>query len=238
MARDAVLLTECPQCGVVLSDHDLKHYMACPQCEYQIRVELTRFGGREWEAEQSPAWLVGCLAGLGIPMGGRKTRLICAAVGRRAPASFAGAAFLRAVTAAEEWADDGYPQTDVIKLRRDLGRGPDWAWRPIGLACLAPDPPLLLGSYRANTRQHFADAYRELFANPFLPLAWKPEWFTSTVCDLAAHIYDARDFAAMPILADALQDAGCDDEQVLSHCRANKPHARGCWVVDAILGKT
>ena len=59
-----------------------------------------------------------------------------------------------------------------------------------------------------------------------------------TVRDLAAHIYDARDFSAMPILADALQDAGCGDEQVLTHCRANKPHARGCWVVDAILGKT
>jgi hypothetical protein len=81
-----------------------------------------------------------------------------------------------------------------------------------------------------------ADGFRDLVPNPFLPLAWKPEWFTSTVRDLAAHIYDARDFAAMPILADALQDAGCDDEQVLNHCRASKPHARGCWVVDAILG--
>ena len=41
----------------------------------------------------------------------------------------------------------------------------------------------------------------------------------------------------MPILADALQDAGCDDEAVLAHCRGAGPHVRGCWVVDLVLGK-
>jgi len=41
----------------------------------------------------------------------------------------------------------------------------------------------------------------------------------------------------MPILADALQDAGCDNEDVLSHGRSEGPHVRGCWVVDMILGR-
>ncbi|MDY3553595.1 hypothetical protein R5W24_002698 [Gemmata sp. JC717] len=42
----------------------------------------------------------------------------------------------------------------------------------------------------------------------------------------------------MPILADALQDAGCDNDDILNHCRADTVHARGCWVVDAVLGKS
>jgi hypothetical protein len=51
-------------------------------------------------------------------------------------------------------------------------------------------------------------------------------------------MYDARDFVAMPILADALQDAACEDEAILSHCRdPHQQHVRGCWVVDWLLGK-
>jgi hypothetical protein len=45
------------------------------------------------------------------------------------------------------------------------------------------------------------------------------------------------DFSAMPILADALQDAGCDVEIVLEHCRGGGPHYRGCWVVDGVLNR-
>jgi hypothetical protein len=55
-------------------------------------------------------------------------------------------------------------------------------------------------------------------------------------CALAA-IYDSRDFSAMPILADALQDAGCENTDILDHCRGSGPHVRGCWVVDLVLGK-
>jgi hypothetical protein len=51
-------------------------------------------------------------------------------------------------------------------------------------------------------------------------------------------MYDFREFSAMPILADALQDAGCDNDEILNHCRDPKQvHVRGCWCVDAILGK-
>jgi hypothetical protein len=79
---------------------------------------------------------------------------------------------------------------------------------------------------------------RELFGNPFRPVAFDPSWRTDTAVALARQMYDSRDFGAMPILADALQDAGCEDEQVLSHCRdATAPHVRGCWVVDLVLGK-
>jgi hypothetical protein len=69
------------------------------------------------------------------------------------------------------------------------------------------------------------------------PITIDPRWQTSTVIDLARIIYDERAFDRMPILADALMDAGCDSEDILNHCRSDGPHVRGCWVVDLILGK-
>ena len=76
---------------------------------------------------------------------------------------------------------------------------------------------------------------REVFGNPFEPVDFAP-WRTDTAVALARQMYDGRDFGAMPILADALQDAGCDNDEVLRHCRGEGPHVRGCWVVDGVLG--
>ena len=79
---------------------------------------------------------------------------------------------------------------------------------------------------------------RDLFGNPFRPVGFLPSWRTSAAVGVARSMYEARDFAAMPILADALQDAGCEDSTILSHCRGDGPHVRGCWVVDLVLGKS
>ena len=78
---------------------------------------------------------------------------------------------------------------------------------------------------------------RDIFGNPFRTVAFSPEWRTDTAMSLAKQMYDSRDFSAMPILADALQDAGCDNDDILTHCRGEGPHVRGCWVVDLVLGK-
>jgi hypothetical protein len=78
---------------------------------------------------------------------------------------------------------------------------------------------------------------RDVAGGPFRPVALAPSWLTPTVTTLARQMYDSRDFAPMPILADALQDAGCDTAAVLDHCRGPGPHGRGCWVVDWVLGK-
>jgi hypothetical protein len=86
-------------------------------------------------------------------------------------------------------------------------------------------------------RSYQADLVRDIFANPFHPVAFSPEWSTDTAVALARQMYESRDFSAMPILADALQDAGCDSAQILDHCRGPGPHVRGCWVVDLVLGK-
>ena len=79
---------------------------------------------------------------------------------------------------------------------------------------------------------------RDVFGNPFRPAAVDPTWLTSTAVATARQMYESRDFSAMPILADALQDAGCECDDILSHCRGPGPHVRGCWVVDLVLGKT
>jgi hypothetical protein len=78
---------------------------------------------------------------------------------------------------------------------------------------------------------------RDIFGNPFRPVAFSPSWRTDTAVALARQMYESRDFGAMPILADALQEAGCEDAAILSHCRGTGPHVRGCWVVDLVLGK-
>jgi hypothetical protein len=87
------------------------------------------------------------------------------------------------------------------------------------------------------SRTAMASFIRDLFGNPFRPVILDPSWLTSTVTTLARQMYDSRDFGPMPILADALQDVGCNNADVLSHCRSSDPHVRGCWVVDLVLGK-
>ena len=78
---------------------------------------------------------------------------------------------------------------------------------------------------------------RDVFGNPFRPVAFDPSWRSSTVVALASQMYESRDFGAMPILADALQDTGCENEDILGHCRGPGPHVRGCWLVDTLLTK-
>jgi hypothetical protein len=87
------------------------------------------------------------------------------------------------------------------------------------------------------SNEYQVQATRDILGNPFRPVAIGPAWRTSTVVALARGIYDEKAFDRMPILADALQDAGCDNDDVLSHCRGGGPHVRGCWVVDLLLGK-
>jgi hypothetical protein len=62
-------------------------------------------------------------------------------------------------------------------------------------------------------------------------------WRDGTVRRLAQALYEERSFDRLPILADALEDAGCTDADILNHCRGEGPHVRGCWVVDLLLGK-
>jgi hypothetical protein len=78
---------------------------------------------------------------------------------------------------------------------------------------------------------------RCIFGSPFRPVTLDSIWQTGTVVSLAQSIYDERAFERMPVLADALEDAGCTDPSILEHCRGGGQHVRGCWLVDLVLSK-
>jgi hypothetical protein len=78
---------------------------------------------------------------------------------------------------------------------------------------------------------------RDIFGNPFRPVCVDPSWLTPTVTALAQTIYTDRAFDAIPILGDALEEAGCTSDDILAHCRSDGPHVLGCWVVDLLLDK-
>jgi hypothetical protein len=81
---------------------------------------------------------------------------------------------------------------------------------------------------------------REIVGDPFHPAAVAPAWLAwegGTVPKLAQAVYDERAFDRLPLLADALEDAGCTDAELLGHLRGPGPHVRGCWAVDLLLGK-
>jgi hypothetical protein len=98
------------------------------------------------------------------------------------------------------------------------------------------DYAALLAGYDDALRR-LCGVVRDLFGNPFRPVTFDPSWRSPTATAVALHMYDDRAFDAMPVLADALQDAGCEAHDVLEHCRRTGEHVRGCWVVDMVLGK-
>jgi hypothetical protein len=100
--------------------------------------------------------------------------------------------------------------------------------------------PLLLAG-RSGVEETLCDLVRCIFGNPFRPAppidpAWLA-WNGGTVPMLAHAIYEQRTFERLPVLADALEDAGCSDPELLGHLRSGAEHARGCWALDLILDK-
>jgi len=115
---------------------------------------------------------------------------------------------------------------------------------------IAPDPYRWRDAYRvAETAWNFA-ADREAEASgqdnllrcllgplPFRPVPLDAAWLTPDVLGIAQSLYEGGSFPDLPVLADALEEAGCHDSDILGHLRSPGPHARGCWVVDLLLAK-
>ncbi len=107
----------------------------------------------------------------------------------------------------------------------------------------SPDIDAGRAAVRAAYQRMFmvqASYIRDIFANPFRPVSLSPLWLAwndGAVRKMSQAIYDERAFDRLPLLADALEDAGCTSGDILAHCRGPGPHVRGCWAVDLLLGK-
>jgi hypothetical protein len=107
----------------------------------------------------------------------------------------------------------------------------------IGVVLMAADSARTAVVSNHAPQRDQAGLLRDIFGNPLHKVTINTSWLTSTVVSLVNDIYEKRAFDRMPILADALQDAGCDNDEILNHCRQPCVHVRGCWVVDLLTGR-
>jgi hypothetical protein len=112
-----------------------------------------------------------------------------------------------------------------------------YAWANDDSGATSPDDsPATRALREANLRLQ-ESIFRDIVGNPLRPAAFDARWRTGDVLGLARAAYEDGAFERLPMLADALMDAGCDDAAILGHCQGLGPHARGCWVVDLVIGK-
>ena len=126
---------------------------------------------------------------------------------------------------------------DLVSVARDaaLALGYEVAYRDGRESSWMVDRPAVVRAEKSVQ----AALVRDIFGNPFRPSPVQITGVSSQhrlIRVMAETIYAEQTFADLPILADALEEAGCDNADILAHCRGDGPHARGCWVVDLLLG--
>jgi hypothetical protein len=214
----------------------------------------------EWLAGNDPVVLLGSLGG---QVSDRKRRLFSCACCRRIWHLLSDERSRKAVEVAERLADGQASDTEVTGARdlawvaraevQDKWQAPYAAEAAIGddpvrtapLAAAAAAAALagernFSGKGRAADRAVQIGLLRCIVGNPFRPPTIDPTWLRwngGMVIGMAQAVYQERWFADLPILGDMLEDAGCDDLDILAHCRQGGEHARGCWVVDLILAR-
>jgi hypothetical protein len=211
----------------------------------------------DWPTCSDPNRLLTHVAGR---MSERKLRLVTVAAARLVWDTITSE-MREAVDTAERLAD-GQASAEELQWFRDRlfpflhGRGPAGVqkWSTAGpdrdaffLVFAATDPSQMVrrlhntGVWSLGSAAHsgrVAPLVRDIVGDPFHPATFEPAWRTADVIGLAEAAYERRAFDRLPILADALEDAGCQDQSILTHCRSGGPHVRGCWVVDLALGRS
>jgi hypothetical protein len=132
--------------------------------------------------------------------------------------------------------DQRYPNkqfpSSEIRIQRDAAAAVCYAVLPKELWGAAS----YLWELMPSEKEPQSNIIRDVFGNPFRVAAVQPAWRTPAVVMLAESIYEQRGFDRMPSLGDALEVAGCDNADLIAHCRSPMEHVRGCWVVDGLLG--
>jgi hypothetical protein len=192
----------------------------------------------------------------------RKLRLFACACCRRIWSRLIQERSRKAVETAERYADGLADEAELRKARAaapcvtGAERAAAWAAAPTadaaaeGVASATQsaeaggrDLPWLAGKDAAAREEHRVCQcgwFRDIMGNPFQPTYLKPaclQWKEGAIPKMAHSIYQERRFTDLPILADALAEAGCTDQTILDHCRQAGEHVRGCWVVDLCLGR-
>ena len=158
---------------------------------------------------------------------------------------------LIAIDASERYADRKAKINEVRVACRNAREDSSGIARPLGhyvyeiaVLCNAAFNAFLVSEYalkaapdQAGEKALQCALLREVFGNPFQRTHIGRRWLSPTVKQLSEQIYAEASFDRLPMLADALERAGCTNADILAHCRSDGPHVRGCWVVDLLLGK-
>ena len=173
----------------------------------------------------------------------RKLRLFACACSRRQLCGQLNPPIAAVVDVAERFADGRATMAGVWAVRKVARRAAQQAgcrewFVPSWVAARSRTREILWAPPQVEAA---APLVRDIFGNPFRPVVIDPAWLRwhdSLAVSMARRMYDSRDFTNMPVLADSLEEAGCTDRGILSHCRSGGEHVRGCWVVDLLLGKS
>jgi hypothetical protein len=133
----------------------------------------------------------------------------------------------------DPWWEDELDKGDRLGPAFVAARCAAWA-----AAQLQGDPRVLDSPHTIAERREQTALIRCLFGNPFRGRPVSDAWLTREMKGFAEGIYAERAFDRMPLLADALEGSGCTNADMIEHCRLGREHARGCWVVDLLVGKS